>query len=222
MKLGILTIGQSPRKDSIPATMEMLGQGYDVVEAGALDDHTLEEIRQLEIGPEDHILMTSMRDGTRVMITERFVSSLLQRRIQELEKKGVDIILMHCTGRFPEFKSKVLIVKPSEIIKGAVNGAIRKGRLGVIVPAAKQKAQAAERWSREGLEVYADSLPPHNYSEEELESLAERLAERNLDLILLDCMGFDRRTKQLIRERTGKSVIQSKALVARVMKELMS
>lgn len=220
-KIGIVTIGQSPRTDIIPDVERILGEGYEIVEAGALDDYTLEEIRQRQFDPKKGLLVTRMRDGTEVKITEEFIEPILQQRINELEKKGVDIILLLCTGRFPEFKSKSLIVKPSEIVKGAVNAALRKGRLGVVYPAMEQITSRPRVRMENGREVYIDAASPYG-PEEDRERLAERLAEKNLDLVLLNCMGFGYKMKKLIREKTGKPVIQANALVARVLKELVS
>jgi len=220
-KIGLVTIGQSPRADILPDMMRILDNDYEVVEAGALDDCSLEEIQRLEMGPDDHLLVTRMRDGTEVKVPGSFITPRVQRRIAEVEKEGVGVILLLCTGRFPEFESKALIVMPSEIVRGAVNAALRKGRLGIVLPAREQTTRGGRGWSREGLEVYVDAASPYG-PEEELEALAERLAERDLDLILLNCMGFNHRSKQLIAERTGKPVIQSSALVARFLKELTS
>jgi len=219
-KIGLITIGQSPRSDILPEMTRILGGGYEMVEAGALDGHTLEEIERREIGPDDTLLVSRMRDGTEVRFTEKFVVPLIQRRIAELEE-DVDIILLLCSGRFPEFESEVLVVTPSEIVRGAVDAALRRGRLGVVYPAREQIADAAGEWGREGMEVYLDAASPYG-SEEELAGLAGRLAERDLDLILLNCMGFTHGMKQLVREKTGKPVIQANALVARVLKELTS
>jgi len=219
-KIGLITIGQSPRSDILPEMTRILGGGYEMVEAGALDGHTLEEIERREIGPDDTLLVSRMRDGTEVRFTEKFVVPLIQRRIAELEE-DVDIILLLCSGRFPEFESEVLVVTPSEIVRGAVDAALRRGRLGVVYPAREQIADAAREWGREGMEVYLDAASPYG-SEEELAGLAGRLAERDLDLILLNCMGFTHGMKQLVRERTGRPVIQANALVARVLKELTS
>ena len=44
MKIGALTIGQSPRKDVIPEMREVLGTEVDIVEKGVLDDLSLEEV----------------------------------------------------------------------------------------------------------------------------------------------------------------------------------
>jgi len=219
-KIGLVTIGQSPRTDILPDMLMILGHQYNVVEAGALDDYTTEEIKNLRIGPRAHILVTRMRDGTEVKVTKDFIVPLIQDRIEQLEDEGVKVILLLCTGRFPEFKSKSLIVTPSEIVRGVINASIRKGRLGVIYPAMEQIAKAEEEWGKEGLEVYADAVSPYG-GEGGFKSLAERLSNKKLDLILLNCMGFNYRMKQIILETTGVPTIQSNALVARVLKELV-
>jgi len=162
-----------------------------------------------------------MRDGTEVKVTKRFVVPLVQRRISDMEEDGVKVILVLCTGKFPEFKSRALVVTPSEIVRGVVNGSIRRGRLGVVYPAEEQTTKAQDEWGGDGLHVYADVASPYG-SDEDLERLVDRLSEEDLDLILLNCMGFNNKMKRLIRKRTGKPVIQANALVARVLKELVA
>jgi protein AroM len=219
-RIGLITLGQSPRTDILPDMMMILGHEFQVLEAGALDDYTSQEIEGLGVGEGDEVLVTRMRDGREVKVTKGFIVPLIQRRITELEEE-VDVILLLCTGRFPEFKSRALIVMPSEIVRGTVNAALRRGRLGIVYPAREQISHAQREWGREGLEIYADAASPYG-PEEEIIALADRLAERNLDLILLNCMGFGYKAKLLIRERTGRPVIQANALVARVLREIAS
>jgi len=219
-KIGLVTLGQSPRADIMPDMMMILGHEYEVLEEGALDDHTLEDVKKQKIAPDEPILVTRMRDGTEVKVTKKFIVPLVQKRITELEEEDVGVILLLCTGKFPEFESKALIVTPSEIVKGTVNASIRKGKLGVVYPAKEQTKDAQRAWGNEELKVYADWTSPYG-PEADLEKLAERLKKKNLDLILLNCMGFGYKTKQLIASKTGKPVIQSNALVARVLKELV-
>ncbi len=220
-KIGVVTIGQSPRPDVTREITRIIGDGYEVLEAGALDDHTLDEINRIEFKPDDGVLVTRMRDGTEIEITHDFVVPLIQRRIAELDEKGVGIILLLCTGEFPEFESESLIVTPSNIVMGARKAALRKGRLGMVLPSMKQIGGAPNERSEDGLTTYYDSASPYGPMEE-IERLGDRLAGKDLDLILLNCMGFDHRMKKIIKEKTGKPVIQSSSLVARVLAELLS
>ena len=218
-KIGMLTIGQSPRKDIVPMMKEILGEGYEIVEAGALDGLTIEDIKGVEFGADDYLLVSRMRDGTEIRITKRFVLPLLQEKIHEFEAKGVGLTVIMCTGKFPQFESGGLIVTPQEILKGVLNSILKKGRLGVIYPAAEQTNGAAAVFGREGVEVYADHLSPYG-GESELGNLAGRLVRQNLNLIFLNCFGFTSKIKKAIAEKTSKPVILSNALIARVLKEL--
>ena len=222
-KIGVVTIGQTPRPDIISLVKEILGQDCEVALAGALDDLTLEKIPKF--GPEEYLLVTSVRDqaGKRgsVTVTREFLVPLIQQRIVQLEKEDIDIIIIWCAGRFPEFKSKAIIIRPSEILKGVVNAFFKKGRLGVIYPAKEQLIWANPEWSQEGIIVYADTPGRSSSREEEMKLLAERLDEKDLDLILLNCAGFGYEMKQLIQEKTRKPVILANSLALRVVKELM-
>ncbi len=218
-KIGMLTIGQAPRGDILPPLMEILGDGFEIVEAGALDDVTSEEIDQIEFEPDDYLLVSRMRDGTEVMITKRFILPRLQEKLRRLEEQGVGLTVIMCTGRFPKFESKGLVVTPQEILKGILEATLKRGRLGVVYPAEEQMHMAETTFGREGVEVYADFLSPYK-GESDVEALADRLADQDLDLILLNCFGFSSNVKATVAERTSRPVILSNTLVARVLKEL--
>jgi len=221
MKIGVVTIGQSPRPDVIGEMERILGKDYDILEKGALDDFTLEEVQNIKIKPGDGLLVTRMRDGTEVKITHDVVNPIMQKRIAELEAEMVEIIFLLCTGRFPEFESNVLVVQPSNIIQGVKRAAIRKGRMASILPSMQQIGGSPREREEDGLVTYLDSASPYGPIEE-VEKLGDRLAKQNVDLIVLSCMGFDNNHKRIIKEKTGKPVLQSSAMVARALKELLS
>ena len=230
-KIGIVTIGQSPRVDIVPEMRRVLGEDVEILERGALDDYTLEDVERFERKPGEGGLVTRMRDGTEVRVSHRHVDHPIQRCIEELEREGVELTLVLCTGGFPAFKSKRLVVYPSEILRGAVRGALKRGRLGVVSPSrpsterlkrmeARQGPGRRRTWGEE-VEVVYDGASPYG-PEEEFTEMAERVARAGVDLVYLNCMGFNSRHKEIMREKTGKPVIQSSSLVARVLKELIS
>lgn len=219
-KIGMLTIGQSPRDDIIPGLIEILGEEYDVIEAGALDDHTLEDIKKIDLNPEHYILVSRMRDGTEIKITKKYILPLMQGKLEKIEAKGVRITVIMCTGKFPPFKSKGLIVTPSEILKGTIKGSLKAGKIGVVYPTEEQMNYAKKDFGRDGIEIFADSVSP--YEPKEVEGLLERLKAKDLDLIFLNCFGFPSELKEAVVQATGKPTIQSNSLVARVLKELVT
>jgi protein AroM len=161
-----------------------------------------------------------MRDGTEIKVTKKYILPFLQDRIDEIESRGVRVTLIMCTGKFPHFRSKGLVITPSEILKGAIEGSIKNGRLGVIYPTFEQMVYAQKDFGQSGIVVYADVVSP--YQPNDVKGLVSRLKERDLDLIFLNCFGFPLELKRKIFEETGKPVILSNTLIARVIKELIS
>lgn len=215
----MLTIGQSPRGDIIPPFKEILGPDHEILEAGALDDVTRSEIEGLVFRPDDYLLVSRLRDGAEVKIHKRFILPLLQKRIHELEKKGVRLTVIMCTSKFPHFESQGLIVTPQEILKGVLEATLKNGKLAVVYPAEEQTHKAEDDFGRDGITIYADHLSPYE-DEGDLEQLAERLKEQDPALIFLNCFGYTSNVKKIVAERTGKPVIHSNVVVVRVLKEL--
>jgi len=217
-KIGMLTIGQTPRDDLIPGLLDILGPGYEIVEAGALDDLSLEDVQGIDLDPDHYILVSRMRDGTEVKITKEFVVPRLQGGLDKLEDQGVRLTVVMCTGKFPPFRSKGIVVTPSEVLKGVLKSAIKKGKLAVVYPTAEQMPYAERDFGREGVEVYADTVSP--YEEDDVRGLLNRLVGEEPDLVFLNCFGFPYSIKRQVQEDTGKPTIHSSALIARVIKEL--
>ena len=218
-QIGMLTIGQSPRDDLIPGLMEILGDEYTIVEAGALDDLTYEDVQKIDLTPEHYILVSRMRDGREIKITKKYVVPRMQKQLDKIEEQGVRLTVVMCTGKFPQFQSKGLVVTPSEILKGVIEGSLKEGKLAVVYPTEEQIPYAERDFGREKVELYADSVSP--YEPEDVESLIKRLGEEAPDLVFLNCFGFPTELKHKIVEATGKPTVHSSSLVARVLKELV-
>jgi protein AroM len=219
-KIGILTIGQSPRPDVIGEFLRVLGRDYEIIERGALDDYSVEELRSRKVASGERILVTKLRDGEEIKVSHDLVISNLQKGIDYLERKKIDLTLLLCTGKFPEFKSKHLVVQPSEIVRGTVTASLRSGKLAVVVPAREQIPKTKTEVFGIDVDVYYDTASPYG-SKTELREMAIRISKENVDLVFLDCMGFTHEMKQMVRDVTGKPVILSNALVARVLQEIV-
>lgn len=217
-KIGMLTIGQTPRNDLIPGLMDILGPGYEVVEAGALDDQSMDDVNGIDLNPDHYILVSRMRDGTEIKITKKYVIPKMQGQLDRLEDQGVRLTVVMCTGKFPQFRSRGLVVTPSEVLKGVIEGSLKEGKLAVVYPTEEQIPYAEKDFGREGVEVYADAVSP--YEDDDVKGLLDRLVKEDPDLVFLNCFGFPYSIKKQVQEATGKPTIHSSALIARVIKEL--
>ena len=203
----------------IPGLMNILGEEFEIIEAGALDDLSFKDIQKIELNPEHYILVSRMRDGREIKITKKFVVPRMQKQLDKIEAQGVRLTVVMCTGKFPQFKSRGLVVTPSEILKGVIDGSLKAGKLAVVYPTEEQIAYVERDFGREGIKLYADSVSP--YEPEDVEGLLKRLKAEDPDLIFLNCFGFPSELKDKIIEVTGKPTIHSSALIARVLKELI-
>ena len=219
-KIGMLTIGQSPRDDILPSLKEILGENVEIVEAGALDGKSMLDVKKIPLRVEDYILVSRLRDGTEIKITKKYILPLMQEKLDWLESQGVRLTVVMCTGKFPQFRSKGLVVTPMEILKGVLEGCLKEGKLGVVYPTAEQMPMGEKEWSRPGIKVYSDTVSP--YEPKDVEGLCSRLAEQKLDLILLNCFGFPVDIRNKVASKTGKPVVQANTMIAHVLAELLS
>lgn len=76
MKIGALTIGQSPRNDLIPE-IEAFFKGAEIIQLGALDGLSKEQIADLAPSGDDEILVSKLKDDSWVLMAESKIISLL-------------------------------------------------------------------------------------------------------------------------------------------------
>ena len=71
IKIGFITIGQSPRKDIMEEILPVLGDGFDIIEIGALDGYSYNDlINKFSLNKFKNILVTKLLDGNEIMINE--------------------------------------------------------------------------------------------------------------------------------------------------------
>ena len=215
-RVGLVTIGQSPRVDVVPEVRAVLGN-VEVVECGALDELSRDEVEALRPGEGEYLLVTRLRDGSEVRVSRERVLPLVERCVRKLEGV-VDVVGLLCTGDFPELSSAKILVKPSELMLKVVE-ALRVRRLGVLVPDPRQVGVVAERWSKVSRDVVVESFSPYTGSPTALPEVARRFRDR--DLVVLDCIGYGLEVKRVVMEMTGRPVIAPRTIMARVIRELI-
>lgn len=221
MKIGAVTIGQSPRDDIIPGIRDILGPGVEVIEAGALDGLSLEEVKDFYPEPADFTLVTRMKDGTEVKVAEKYIVPKINSCISGLEDLGVEILMLLCTGAFPGIESKGILLRPDRLLGNIVKGILEKGRLGVIVPSSDQIPAMKKKWGRTNLDVVPGAVSPYTGTKKEIIETANKVKNSNVDLIVLDCIGFNRETKAIFREVTKKPVLLPRTILGRIAREII-
>lgn len=219
--IGAITIGQSPRLDVVPEMEEVLGDGIEVLQAGALDGLTREEILKFVPQEGDYILVSKLNDGSSVKFAERYILPRLQMCIEKLESEGAELIVFICTGQFPAiFKSSKALLYPQTILHAVVPKLVHRNSIGVITPDKDQVNQSLAKWGESGCKIETAAGSPYG-DIQEVRNAAAELKEKDVDVIVMDCIGYNVKMKNIVREITGKPVILARTLVARVIREML-
>jgi len=222
LKVGIATIGQSPRVDAIPEIKELISGDIEIVEKGALDGLTLKEVEKFKPKEDDEILVTRMWDGTEVTIGRSFILSKLQEKISELDGEGVELITLLCAGEFPGIWSERPMLLPDKLLYGVLSSLHIRGKLGLMVPSEEQVNQLMKGFQDLGFEVIGVGVSPYKGDIGAIAGAANKLKQEGADLVVMDCFGYNLAMKGKVREVTGKPVLLVRSLLAEVLRELIS
>lgn len=219
--VGLVTIGQSPRSDVVPDMAAVLGPGVEIREAGALDGLARPAIDALAPTGDDEILVTRLRDGSSVFLGKPKIVGLVEQRIAALERNGAMLTALLCTGAFPRLRAARPLIQPHPVLLGLLRGTSWPGRLGILTPSVPHVPQTEARWRRDGFDAVVAPLSP--YEEEDAGALrraASIMRAGGVGLIVMDCMGFRRKTRDELRALAGVPVLLANLLLARVLAEM--
>jgi len=221
-RVGLITVGQAPRSDVVPDMAAILGADIDIVEGGALDGLSRESIARLAPEGDDEILVTRMADASSVFVGKSKMIPLVEARIAALEGKGVALNVLLCTGEFPKLAAKRPLLEPQQLLLGLLRAMTFPGRLGVLTPSERHVPQTAERWRRSGFDAVVAPLSP--YEEDDAAAVkraADTLRAGGAGLVVMDCIGFRRKTRDEVAHLVGAPALLANLLVARVAAELL-
>ena len=146
----------------------------------------------------------------------------MQTCIDTLTQQGVELVVLLCTGKFPEFRSTTLLIEPQKITDSFIMAlAGKQHKIGVMTPLAGQIEQATRYLQGVRDNVVAVPASPYT-STDEITPAAKQLKTAGVDVSVLHCIGYTIGMKNIVKEVTGKPVILARSLTARVVRELLS
>ena len=227
VKIGMITIGQSPRNDILSVMKRYLPSDAQVVECGALDGLDRDEILDLAPDDGDPILVTTLRDGTEVTVTHSKVVPLMKQAVDHLLKDDIQLVVVLCTGGFEELRSdRVFVVDAGSLLHFVIRSFANGIRLGIVRPSPDQVSEwsngAHNPWGAN--DVVVTSASPYTDAMKRVcdwERAAQELSEKRVDLVFLTCMGMNEDMKQVFRRVTKKPVVLASSVVARMVDELL-
>lgn len=223
VRLGVITIGQTPRVDLTPELQALL-PGVELVERGVLDGLSAAEIAALAPEGDDDVLTSRLSDGSAVIMGESHLIRRLPLVIAELENE-VDAVFLACTGRFPTLvHTKPLFVPDFLIAYGTAALAHGMDAVGVICPLPEQAGFTVEKFAprvTEGTAVLVAAASPYTGSDDELAEAARSLQSRGAGIIALDCMGYTEAMRQTVAAASGLPVVLARSVAARLAAEVL-
>ena len=221
-RIGMITVGQSPRMDMVPEMRDIIGRDVDVLEIGALDGLSIDEV-QARFSPKkgDRILCTRMADGTEVVIGKKPLLQAVQACIDSLNRKKVHLILLLCTGKFPVFPSAALLVEAQKIMDHFMLALCRKGdTIGVLLPLSDQCGQAMKDYRSIGARLVCEAASPYA-TMNEVSRAAKKLKAEDPRVVFMHCMGYTREMKDAVSRITKKPIVLARSIVASSVRELL-
>ncbi|HPF86127.1 MAG TPA: AroM family protein [Aminivibrio sp.] len=219
--IGTVTIGQSPRTDVIPDVASILGPDIEIREAGALDGLSPEIIASFAPQEGDYVLVTRLADGTSVQVAEQHITPRIHEKIAEHFTDGIPVVLLLCTGEFPDFETGGLLIRPQKVLFNAVAAVAKGMRIGILTPSPEQVDQSENRWGSLSPFVRAVPSSPYVNSMEAARTAAEELKEWKAEITVLDCIGYTLAIRSLVREITDRPALLARGVAASMVKELI-
>jgi protein AroM len=221
MKIGAITIGQAPRVDVTCDIMDIFNGKIELFQRGGLDGLTREEIAAFAPQEGEYVLVSRLTDGSSVTFAERHILDRLQKGICELEAEGVSLIMVFCTGSFPaSLTAHVPMVFPCDVLHQVVPLLSKRSSIVAVTPSPLQLEQNTQKWKGYVDRCVSVAASPYG-SWAELEAAAEKIRTMDdVDVVVLDCIGFTQEMKRMFAEKTGKLVVLPRTLLARVVSEI--
>lgn len=218
-RLGIVTIGQSPRVDMVPEMTAWLPP-VELVERGALDGLTRAEIAVLAPGEQSgEVLTTRLDDGSSVDLDHDLIVARVQDAIEWLEATGVDATLVVCTGHFPPLRHARPLLLAERLLVAGVRGLTGSGRLGVVCPLPEQEEMSRAKWPGA---LVAAATPYREGAERTVAEAARRLVGAGAEWIVFDCMGYTDAMRRAAAAAAGVPVLLARSVVARLAGEVVA
>jgi protein AroM len=224
--VGVLTIGQAPRRDGLGAEISaVLGAGFRVIERGALDGLDAAEVGGLAPGDGDTLLVTLMADGRPVSVGKERILEFLQRQVCRLEEDDrVAATLLVCSGPFPAFRHRSPLVQPQASLYGAVLAVAGGGRVAALLPKPEQFEWSRREWRRVGVAdpVLLAAEPYQAEAPAVVAGAARAARERGAAVLYLDCFGYDAGMRESARAAFAGPVVLARSMAARLLAEVAS
>ena len=215
--IGLVALGHSPRVDHEEVYAAIAPKAPRKL-AGGLDSFTSDQARGLEDKKGISPLVCVLADKSTVEIPLPVLFPYLVEKVEYLASEGATLAVILCSGGFPEFDCSIPVILPGKVVPAIVASLFPKRKIGLIVPNHAQEPAACAHWASMGVNVVSAVVSP--YENRGFEEAGEKFKLIGADLVAIDCMGFEERHRERLKQLCGCPVLLPKTLVARVAFEM--
>ena len=218
-KIAFITVGQSPRNDMCDVWEEL--ENCEIIQAGVLDDLSDAYIdKKLAPVNGDAVLVTKKQNGNTVIISEKYISPLIDKCVKYVEEKEADIIVLLCTGETVRISSSKIVLHMNDVVTNYVLATGLKKRIGIVIPDERQRDIMENRWEKKGINVRSFVANPYGNAEEH-KLMAEKIKNESLAMLILDCLGFKEEHAKIYSDKLGIPVILPRRVLVMLLKTLL-
>ncbi|HGJ4217085.1 TPA: AroM family protein [Salmonella enterica subsp. enterica serovar Tennessee] len=220
--LAILTIGVVPMSEVLPLLTEYIDEQH-ITHHSLLGKMSREDVMaDYAVEPGDDPLLTLLNDNQIAHVSRQKVERDLQSVVEVLYNQGYDVIILMSTAAIKSMAARnSILLEPLRIIPPLVASIVDGHQVGVIVPVAELLAAQEKKWQVLQMPpVYSLANPVHG-SEQQLIDAGQALLDQGADVIMLDCLGFHQRHRDILQQALDVPVLLSNVLIARLASELL-
>ncbi|EAA0459531.1 AroM family protein [Salmonella enterica] len=220
--LAILTIGVVPMSEVLPLLTEYIDEQH-ITHHSLLGKMSREDVMaDYAVEPGDDPLLTLLNDNQIAHVSRQKVERDLQSVVEVLDNQGYDVIILMSTAAIKSMAARnSILLEPLRIIPPLVASIVDGHQVGVIVPVAELLAAQEKKWQVLQMPpVYSLANPVHG-SEQQLIDARQALLDQGADVIMLDCLGFHQRHRDILQQALDVPVLLSNVLIARLASELL-
>lgn len=221
--LAILTIGIVPMSEVLPLLTEYIDEQH-ITHHSLLGKMSREAVMaDYAIDPGEEPLLTLLNDNQLAHVSRQKVERDLQSVIEMLDNQGYDVILLMSTASIKSMTARnSILLEPQRIIPPLVASIVDGHQVGVIVPVEELMAVQAAKWQvLPQPPVYSLANPVHGTTQQLIDA-GKDLLEQGADVIMLDCLGFNQRHRDVLQKSLDVPVLLSNVLIARLASELLA
>ncbi|HCS7033466.1 TPA: AroM family protein, partial [Escherichia albertii] len=170
----------------------------------------------------EETILTLLNDNQLAQVSRRKIERDLQSVVEVLDNQGYDVILLMSTAAIRGMTVRnTIFLEPLRILPPLVSSIVEGHQVGVIVPVEELLEAQAQKWQiLQKPPLFSLGDPVHD-SEQKIIEAGKELLANGADVIMLDCLGFNQRHRDLLQKQLDVPVLLSNVLIARLAAELL-